>query len=221
MTANVTRTRKFDPSPEAFAEYQRAVAASNLIHRRYPRRVRFAPTMARELRPKYYAALSYCGIAIEHHSAHLALVKQHFRTSAYALARPILDSVLRAAWAWCVASPADIEKLAAGIDPGPDSILKALKGVRPDLYEMLEPIKRNGWNVLSAYVHSGPQQVFEWSEVNRIAPLHPDEGLIEVLRFTTHLGLLAFAVLCEIAGVDDEDITTWLAEFHANVSTLT
>jgi len=33
--------------------------------------------MERELRPKYYAALSYCGIVIEHRSAHLELVKQH------------------------------------------------------------------------------------------------------------------------------------------------
>jgi hypothetical protein len=78
MTVDSAHTRKFAPSPEAFAQYQRAVAASNLIHRRYPRAVRFDPSMARELRPKYYLALSYCGIAIEHHSAHLSLVKQHF-----------------------------------------------------------------------------------------------------------------------------------------------
>jgi len=214
MTVDVARTRKFDPSPEALAQYQRAVAASNLIHRRYPKAVRFDPSMERELRPKYFAALSYCGIAIEHHSAHLALVKQHFRTSAYALARPILDAVLRAGWAFCVASPEDIRKLAGGIEPSSNSMLKELKKIRPDLYEMLEPMKRQGWNVLSAYVHSGPQQLFEWSGDNRIAPSHPDEGLVEVLRFTTQLGLLAFAMMCEIAGIEDDDISKWLEEFY-------
>jgi len=42
-------------------------------------------------------------------------------------------------------------------------------------------MKRQSWNVLSAYVHAGPQQLFEWAEADRIAPNHPEEGLVEVL----------------------------------------
>lgn len=218
MSNTSDRKREFKVSPATWAQYRHAVAASNLINRRYPRTVRFHKSMDRALRPKYVAALSLCGIAIEHHSAHLTLVKQRMWTSAYALVRPIFDAVLRAAWAFCVATPQAISRFAQGTDPGPVAILKALKAVRPDLYEMLEPMKRQGWDVMSAYVHSGPHQVFEWYEDDRISPRHPEEGLVEILKLTTHLALLAFAMMCEISGVEDEVITGWLNDFYASES---
>jgi hypothetical protein len=143
------------------------------------------------------AAVAFFSIALNHRDGVLVLASLDQRTSLMALARSMLEAYVRGLWYHHCATAAQVDQLLANRDPA------AFESMSARLIKLgfpqVEAIKRH-YKVLCDYSHGGGRQASRWIAMDRIAPQHRDEEVVEVLELVNFVGCLAARDLTFVAG---------------------
>ncbi len=123
--------------------------------------------------------------ALEHHGAILLLLRSGFVGSAFALARSVTEILYRGVWFTVCATDEQVKQflkndridltvaqLSAGID--------AACGL-----DYFAELKKQTWNVLNSYAHTGMLQVGRRFDGKKLAPSYTDVEQVELLRVIT------------------------------------
>ena len=131
--------------------------------------------------------------ALEHHEAIALLIKRELTGSAFALVRPLVDTVMRALWINAVACD---QQVARARDDG--------KKVFPPMKEMSEAVERAyrdddllqrmtaEWDAMCSYTHSGARQLGRRFTGTDVKSSYAPGEIAEVLNLTNY-GVLFLA----------------------------
>jgi hypothetical protein len=123
-------------------------------------------------------------VALEHHEAISLLIKRQLNGSAFALVRPMVDTVVRAHWINAVASDEQVAQA------------REDKNVFPSMSEMSEAVGKaygadelfqqftSEWEAMCSYTHSGARQIALRFTGTDLKPRYNEEAKVEVLHFT-------------------------------------
>ena len=144
-------------------------------------------------------------LAIEHHSGIIQLLASRIYASALALIRPEFECFVRGAWLHHCSSddelgaflekdviPLTFGKLIAAIEEKPEFPNGILSGV-----------KDSAWKAMNGYTHGGIHQVSRRMKGDYIEPDFEDDALLEVLRFSGAIALLALGQIASLAARKD------------------
>lgn len=149
---------------------------------------------------------SPCFIVVqEHHQAIVLLLAQRhpFHASAFALVRPVYESLVRGVWLWQCASEAELQAFSKGDrPPSTPTMLKAVEKTPSYAGGQLSAVYSRSWETMCAYTHTGAQQIQRWNTSDLIAANYSDEEVNEVLCFTGTFALLSTLGLATIAADD-------------------
>lgn len=141
-------------------------------------------------------AMAYLSIALDHREAILLLVSCGAYTSATALHRPLLEALISGAWIECCATDAEVEGIATLKRPQPKAFTMTTQLRRThDLGKWFEVLYEH-YGIVGDYTHGHVRQLSRWLGRDEVAPRYSDGQMIELLRHTSLVGLLA-AVLRE------------------------
>ena len=135
---------------------------------------------------------AYVDITLEHDEAISVLIKAKLFGSAFALVRPLVETMARALWINAVATPTQIEK--AGEDD---------KNVFPKMSQMLDDIelkyadgklyqqfKGTSWRAMCSYTHSGVLPIGRRFTNGDVKHSYGEGEIVEVLNVTNTSVLL-------------------------------
>lgn len=112
---------------------------------------------------------------------------------------------MRAAWQFHCASDAEIEVFIEKdrIDPKLFELIAAIEKLPLFEGKILSHIKDNAMKAMHGYTHGGIHQVSRRMNGDNIEAYFEDAELLEVIRLTMVLALLAFAQIASLAGRED------------------
>jgi len=151
----------------------------------------------------------YVDIALEHHEAIELLIKTKLFGSAFALVRPLIETMLRALWINALATPSQIE--GAGQDK---DIFPAMSQMLTEIDQtyatgtLFQSFKGSNWKAMCSYAHSGARQVARRFTDGEVKPSYSDGAILEVLNVTnTAVILLTIAFFKSIGCQREADET--------------
>jgi hypothetical protein len=130
--------------------------------------------------------------ALEHHEAISLLIKRQLTGSAFALVRPMVDTVMRAHWINAVACDEQVEQA------------REDKNVFPPMKEMSEAVGQaysadelfrqftSEWEAMCSYTHSGARQIGRRFTGTEVKPSYKEEAIVQALDLTNY-GVLFLA----------------------------
>lgn len=128
---------------------------------------------------------AYVDIALEHHEAILLLIKAKLLGSAFALVRPLVETMLRALWINAVAKKSQIGK--ASQDklkfPCMSQMLVEIDQTY-DTGSLFQTFKGPNWRAMCSYAHSGALQIGRRFTNGEVKPSYSDGEILEVLNVT-------------------------------------
>lgn len=140
-------------------------------------------------------SLAYYQIVLDHHRAIANLLYIKCYASAFSLARPMYEALVKGAWIGHVTTDDQAEqrykqrKELDDIEKLTDQLLKAdLSSV---ISAQLKNIKQKYWKVLSSLTHVGYAQVSRWLNPTGVAPAYEDAELNELSNFACFMALSA------------------------------
>jgi hypothetical protein len=131
-------------------------------------------------------------VALEHHEAIWLLINRQLTGSAFALVRPMVETVVRAHWIDAVACDDQVE------------LARQDKNVFPSMSEMSQAVSEayradelfrrftSEWGAMCSYTHSGARQIGYRFAGTEIKPSYKEEAIVEVLNLM-NMGLLFLA----------------------------
>lgn len=137
---------------------------------------------------------AYVDIALEHHEAIWHLTERKLNGSAFALVRPIFDTMYRALWINKVATEQQIEraiddKFGFDIDKILDQIKQGYFSDRPpeerQLSDKVLQQLREAWGPMCSYTHSGALAIRRRFTGDELKPNYPDAAITEALNLAT------------------------------------
>ena len=146
-------------------------------------------------------------VAQEHHQAVVLLLSQPhpFHASAFALVRPVYESLVRGLWLQHCATAEQVQSFSiGGRPPNVPTLLAAIMKTEAYSSGQLSAVYAKSWDVMCAYTHTGAQQVQPWNTGTAIEPNYSDADASEVLRCTGAFALLSIFGLAAIA--DNKDL---------------
>ena len=149
---------------------------------------------------KTFLLRAYVDIALEHHDAIWLLAKCKLNGSAFAMVRPVFDTMLRALWINKVATEQQIEQ--AIQDELGFPIEKICKEIKRDYFsdrpqeeaelfdKILQLIVKDAWGPMCSYTHSGALPIHRRYTRDELKPNYPDAAIAEALNLATTALLL-------------------------------
>lgn len=135
--------------------------------------------------------LAYYSIVVEHHTAIHLLIQNNLYGSAFALVRPIYETLYRAQWVNGCATEEQINKVIKGHDifPKMNKMVKDIDSAygTGNFWQM---IKSNSWPAMNDYTHTGIRQIGRRFKEDEVLPNYDSGELIEVLNRTNMVLLL-------------------------------
>ena len=131
--------------------------------------------------------LAYMDIAFEHNESIAVLIEKHLYGSAFALMRPLFDTLYRALWVNGCATEAQIEEIAENDSfkfPGVTEMVEAIDR-RYASERFFSDIKTESWEAMCSYTHSGLLQVSRRFVGQSVRPAYKDVEVLEVVNSTT------------------------------------
>jgi hypothetical protein len=136
---------------------------------------------------RYALAFAYIDMALEHQSAITTLVEANIRGSAFALARPQIETAFRGLYADLICTDEEVRSLRENYDahvfPNFKEMTKSLDqaygadGWIEDFYDR--------WSVLCDFTHTGLGQLSRrFIDGGNIGPNYPDREIIELLALS-------------------------------------
>jgi hypothetical protein len=143
-------------------------------------------------------------ITLEHQAAVLLLIerKPPIHSSAYALVRPVFESYVRGMWLSHCATDEKIENFAKGkASPLPDtkSLIDAVEKAGGFDKKQLSNTYLKNWSDFCEYTHTGSLQVQRWNTQEAVEPSYPEDEVLEVIRFTSAIAILAAISVASMA----------------------
>jgi hypothetical protein len=179
---------------------------------------------------KTHALVGYVDIALEHHKAIWLLKDAKLNGSAFALVRPVFDTMLRAHWVNKVATDEQIEqvfndqlkvrmpKLYADFKRAYfDSIPPEEAAVSPETADKFLQLLDHIWKVTSSYTHSGGLQLGRRFQPNgALKPNYSEADTAQALSSATVALLLLVHMFFVSVGCYEEmeDVRTLLRQSH-------
>lgn len=132
------------------------------------------------------------GIAQEHHHAIVRLVEIGLNASAFALLRAAFEAYVRGEWlAQCATESQRRGFLSDKRMPKIEQMIGALEKTPGFSERVLSQIKKQTWDVMCSYTHTGGLHAQRWITSDSIEPSYQDEEVRELLNFAEALGSLA------------------------------
>ena len=143
-------------------------------------------------------------VVLDHFTGITALIEKRVYGAAFALARPLFETFVRAVWLKDCATDQDL--LAFEKDEfsrGCGQALKEIEQLESFKSGALSNLKKQAWSAMSSYTHGGFQQIARRVKGKTIDPNYTDEEIIEVLRLSQAFALMAFIQIALVAGRRD------------------
>ena len=143
------------------------------------------------LRPEYPVdtkttlLTAYVDIALEHHEAISLLIKTKLFGSAFAVVRPLVETMLRALWINALATPSQIK--GASRDTLKFPCMSQMLAEIDQSYatgSLFQTFKGSNWRALCSYAHSGALQIARRFTNGEVKPSYSDGEILEVLNVT-------------------------------------
>lgn len=148
-------------------------------------------------------------IALEHQAAIASLTQLELHGSAHALLRVLTDSVFRGMYLWRAASIEDVERyqrdeFRMGIEKLVAAVERALAAQQQQHgvgqhREVVSAIVRTQWEVFCSFTHTGHMQITRRYTGTQLKPNYPDAEIIQALRYTGAMGLIALMELATLS----------------------
>jgi hypothetical protein len=161
---------------------------------------------------------AYVDIALEHHEAIWLLTGSKLNGSAFALVRPVFDTMLRALWINKVATEQQIEQaiqdeLGFPIEKICNEIKQGYFSDRPleeaQLFDkILQFIVKEAWGPMCSYTHSGALPICRRFTGDELKLNYPDAAIAEALNLVTIALLLLLHVFFVSMNCQTEDQET-------------
>ena len=138
--------------------------------------------------------VAYCHLVIEHQFAIAQLLEGRKTGSAFALARPIFEALVKGLWLYHCATDKQLEKYAEGLElDGIAKLTESLLAVDlPAVVTVsLHQVKTKYWKTLSSLTHVGHSQVRHWLNEEGVQANYPDAALRELTNFAGFMSLVA------------------------------
>jgi hypothetical protein len=137
---------------------------------------------------------AYVDIALEHHEAIWRLTESKLNGSAFAMVRPVFDTMFRALWINKVATERQIEQAIDDNLGFPiDKILYQIKegyfsDRPPDEAQLSDKILqklKEAWGPMCSFTHSGALQIRRRFTGDELKPKYDDAAIVEALNLVT------------------------------------
>jgi hypothetical protein len=197
-------------TPDSAAIIQSSLDLAHWLFEHNPKEYTFEPLPAdphaREIaslrRKRQKIAMTLFEIAFEHHTAIVFLCQNHMRSTAFALARCLFDSMWQGGWVAYSASMEQIEEYQRGrYNPKPQKSIKSLEEAQ-GLPPSISLIYEHGWDELCSYNHGTYLQIKSWTDGDDIRPSHTDDEMRKMLRLCDQLAVVCAVFLAHICGID-------------------
>src|SRR4029453_7287094 len=121
-------------------------------------------------------------VALEHHEAISLLIEQQLTGSAFALVRPMVDTVVRAHWINAVASNEQVAQARENKNVFPS--MSEMSEAGGKAYGADELFRRftSQWGAMCSYTHSGARQIAHHFTGTDLKPGYTEEAKVEVLN---------------------------------------
>ena len=138
--------------------------------------------------------VAYCHLVIEHQFAVAHLLEGRMTGSAFALARPAFEALVKGLWLYHCATDEELEKHASGKEL--DQIAKLserllLVDLPAVITTSIHRVKTNYWKALSSLTHMGHSQLRHWLNEDGVQANYPDAALHELANFASFMALVA------------------------------
>jgi hypothetical protein len=134
-------------------------------------------------------------VALEHHAAISLLINKQLTGSAFALLRPMVETVVRAYWISAVASDEEIERARQDDKKAfpPMAEMSAAVGKACGADELFQPFI-SAWDAMCSYTHSGARQIANRFTGTDIKPSYSEGAIVQALN-STNMALLFLAAM--------------------------
>ena len=124
-------------------------------------------------------------VALEHHEAISLLIKRQLNGSAFALVRPMVETVVRAHWINAVASDEQVAQARRDDKNAFPSMSKMSEAV-DKVYGATELFRQftSAWDAMCSYTHSGARQIALRFTGTELKPRYCEGAKVEVLHHT-------------------------------------
>lgn len=144
-------------------------------------------------------------IALDHAKAIVVLLENNIYASVYALARPIFESLVRAAWVRHCASDGEIAPLIKK-DEFKLNFGQMLDAVEKKCQweETLTQLKRGVWKSMHSFTHGGIQLISRRFKGESLEPNYDEREIIGLLKLVALISFLSFTEIVGMSGTTNE-----------------
>jgi len=151
------------------------------------------------------AAASCLAIAQDHHHAIVVLIENRLYASSFALMRVAFEAYLRGEWLALCAKDSEIRRFMKGWEPPHvGEFLQDLEKTPAFAEQVLSNVKRNLWQPMCAYTHTGGLHIQRWNTAEAVEPAYDPEEVAEVLAFAEIIASLSVIGVANLA--QDEEL---------------
>ena len=151
-------------------------------------------------------ALGCLDLAVEIQSGIAVLADQPLWGPAFALVRSLFESLIRGIWLARYASEDQLTWFQTGDLGNRKTFAELVTEVEKSLGhsgETLTRLRKSSWAILNDFTHSGFQHVVRRNSETSTGPNYPDQELIQMLRASASLGLLAAIEMMDLSNHHD------------------
>jgi hypothetical protein len=158
---------------------------------------------------KTHLLVAYLDIALEHHEAVALLIKTKLYGSAFALVRPLLETLFRALWINGCATPDQVQEVAHRDDtkfPRMDQLVAIIDQTYAT-DNFFASIKNASWAAMCSFTHSGLSQLVRRFTDGDVKPNYRDVEIVQVLNNTNTAIILLSRMFFLSADCENEAAT--------------
>lgn len=144
-------------------------------------------------------------LVIEHHAGIVQLLTSRIYASAFALVRCEFECLVRGAWIYHCASNQEIERFIEKdkIEPKVAELIKAIEEKPEFKVGVFSTVKNAAWEAMNGYTHGGIHQISRRQKGSYIEPNFGSDEILEVIRISGVLALIALGQIALIAGLNE------------------
>jgi len=152
------------------------------------------------------AAGSCYAIALDHHHAIVLLIENRLYASSFALIRLEFEAYIRGLWLSQCATDVRVDRFISGKKCKfleTNNLISDIEKNFKENEKTLSKIKKQGWDSMCAYTHTGGIHVQRWNTSEAIEPNYSEKEVEEVLNFSEMFGALSVIGIAELGGLEN------------------
>jgi len=132
------------------------------------------------------------GIAQDHHRAIVLLMEHRLYASSFSLLRVAFEAYIRGEWLALCATDKQLRDFLRAKQPPPlGTMLQELEKTPAFEEQVLSSLKKQHWDAMCGYTHTGGLHVQRWITADSIEPSYDPSEVEEVLFFAEIIGALS------------------------------